>query len=62
MLAAGDEVEGIAFPEAAQAVNDYPLAVLTAAPNRRAAEAFVALRPLAGRASRSCADAGFERA
>lgn len=40
--AAGDAVEGIDFPEAGQAVNDYPMVVLRDAPNRTAAEAFVA--------------------
>jgi molybdate transport system substrate-binding protein len=39
--AATGEVGGIAFPEAAQAVNDYLLARLAAAPNPAAAEAFV---------------------
>ena len=43
VLAAGDEVEGIEFPEAAAAVNDYPIAVLRNAPNAAAAEAFVEL-------------------
>ena len=32
-MAAGDKVEGIDFPEAAKAVNDYPIAVLADAPN-----------------------------
>ncbi|MFJ8185283.1 molybdate ABC transporter substrate-binding protein [Streptomyces sp. NPDC096105] len=40
--AAGDTVEGVDFPEAAQAVNAYPIARLEAAPNPAAAEAFVA--------------------
>lgn len=49
--AAGGKVEGIAFPEAAQAVNDYPIAVLANAPNPEAARAFVALvRSAGGRA------------
>lgn len=49
--AAGDKVQGISFPEAAQAVNDYPIAVLTQAPNPVAARAFVALvRSARGRA------------
>ncbi len=34
-------VEGIDFPEAAQAVNDYPIAVLQDAPNAAGAQAFV---------------------
>jgi len=41
VLAAGDEVEGIEFPEADQAVNEYPIAVLKDAPNREGAKAFV---------------------
>lgn len=49
--AAGGKVEGIAFPEADQAVNDYPIAVLSNAPNPAAARAFVALvRSAGGRA------------
>jgi molybdate transport system substrate-binding protein len=39
--AAGDAVEGIAFPEADQAINDYPIAVLKDAPNAGGARAFV---------------------
>ncbi|GAA3036002.1 molybdate ABC transporter substrate-binding protein [Actinokineospora globicatena] len=39
--AAGAEVEGIDFPEAAKAVNDYPIAVLGKAPNSAQAKAFV---------------------
>jgi molybdate transport system substrate-binding protein len=41
--AAGDKVEGITFPEADDAVNQYPIAVLKAAPNPDAAKAFVDL-------------------
>jgi len=41
--AAGDQVEGIEFPEADQAVNRYPICVLKAAPNPDAAQAFVDL-------------------
>ncbi|MFF7853732.1 molybdate ABC transporter substrate-binding protein [Streptomyces sp. NPDC007904] len=41
--AAGDKVEGVEFPESAQAVNDYPIVSLKDAPNPAAAEAFVAL-------------------
>ncbi|MGW3317660.1 molybdate ABC transporter substrate-binding protein [Streptomyces fungicidicus] len=41
--AAGDKVEGVEFPEAAEAVNDYPIARLENAPNPSAAKAFVAL-------------------
>jgi molybdate transport system substrate-binding protein len=43
VLAAGDKVEGIDFPEAADAVNDYPIAVLADAPNPKAAQAFLDL-------------------
>lgn len=42
VLAAGDEVEGMDFPEAARAINDYPIVTLAAAPNAEAARAFVA--------------------
>ncbi|MFT7840412.1 molybdate ABC transporter substrate-binding protein [Saccharothrix sp. BKS2] len=41
VLAAGDAVEGLDFPEAGSAVNDYPIAVLAAAPNAAGARAFV---------------------
>jgi molybdate transport system substrate-binding protein len=36
------DVDGIEFPESAGAVNDYPLVVLRNAPNKPAAQAFVA--------------------
>jgi molybdate transport system substrate-binding protein len=39
--AAGDKVEGIRFPEADTAVNDYPIAALAKAPNAEGARAFV---------------------
>ncbi|MGW6644001.1 molybdate ABC transporter substrate-binding protein [Streptomyces iakyrus] len=41
--AAGDKVEGVRFPESADAVNDYPIALLKDAPNTEAAKAFIAL-------------------
>ncbi|MFD7135632.1 molybdate ABC transporter substrate-binding protein [Streptomyces sp. NPDC059894] len=41
--AAGDKVEGVDFPESADAVNDYPIALLKDAPNAGAAKAFIAL-------------------
>lgn len=41
--AAGDKVEGVVFPEAADAVNDYPIALLKDAPNAAAAKAFISL-------------------
>lgn len=40
VLAATD-VEGIDFPEAAQAVNEYPIAVLAGAPDAQGAQAFI---------------------
>ncbi|MFG3619185.1 molybdate ABC transporter substrate-binding protein [Nocardia sp. NPDC047654] len=39
--AAGDKVEGIDFPESAEAINDYPIAPLAHAPNAATAAAFV---------------------
>ncbi|WP_407560054.1 molybdate ABC transporter substrate-binding protein [Streptomyces sp. 184] len=41
--AAGDKVEGVDFPESADAINDYPITLLKDAPNADAAEAFVEL-------------------
>jgi len=41
VLAAKDKVDGIEFPEAAKAINDYPIATLTKAPNADGAKAFV---------------------
>jgi molybdate transport system substrate-binding protein len=41
--AAGHKVQGVDFPESAQAVNDYPIALLKDAPNVEAAKAFIAL-------------------
>ncbi|MBG6106854.1 molybdate ABC transporter substrate-binding protein [Frigoribacterium sp. CG_9.8] len=38
---AGASIEGIAFPEANQAVNTYPIATVTAGTNRKVAQAFV---------------------
>ncbi|OZM82550.1 molybdate ABC transporter substrate-binding protein [Pseudonocardia sp. MH-G8] len=37
---AGDDVQGIEFPEAAQAVNDYPIAVIADAPSADLARQF----------------------
>ncbi|MFI6364275.1 molybdate ABC transporter substrate-binding protein [Nocardia sp. NPDC050630] len=39
--AAGDKVEGIDFPEADKAINDYPIAPLAKSPNSVAARAYV---------------------
>ncbi|MFI7502661.1 molybdate ABC transporter substrate-binding protein [Streptomyces sp. NPDC049687] len=56
--AAGDKVEGVEFPESADAVNDYPIALLKDAPNAEAAKAFIALvRSAEGQ--KVLADAGF---
>jgi molybdate transport system substrate-binding protein len=41
--AAGDKVEGVDFPESADAVNDYPIALLKEAPHPTAAKAFIEL-------------------
>ncbi|MFI8193706.1 molybdate ABC transporter substrate-binding protein [Streptomyces sp. NPDC085946] len=41
--AAGDKVQGVEFPESADALNDYPIALLKDAPNPAAARAFVDL-------------------
>lgn len=41
--AAGDKVESVEFPESANAVNDYPIALLKSARNAEAAKAFIAL-------------------
>ncbi|MEU6446049.1 molybdate ABC transporter substrate-binding protein [Streptomyces sp. NPDC046979] len=41
--AAGDKVEGVEFPEAADAVNDYPITLLKDAPNAEVGRAFIEL-------------------
>ena len=41
--AAGGKVDGVEFPESANAINDYPIALLKDAPNATAAKAFIAL-------------------
>ncbi len=60
VLAAGAEVKGIAFPEADEAVNDYPVAVTTDAQNPRAAAALVA-HVLSAKGQAVLAAAGFDR-
>jgi molybdate transport system substrate-binding protein len=40
VAAAGDGVQGIAFPEASEAVNEYPIAVIADAPSAELARAF----------------------
>ncbi|MGY1638442.1 molybdate ABC transporter substrate-binding protein [Geodermatophilus sp. SYSU D00742] len=58
VIAAGDAVEGVDFPEAEDAVNDYPIVTLADAPNPGAAAAFVDLvRSEEGQ--QALADAGF---
>ena len=41
--AAGDKVEGVDFPESADAVNDYPITLLKDSQNTEAAQAFITL-------------------
>ncbi|MFF7445693.1 MULTISPECIES: molybdate ABC transporter substrate-binding protein [unclassified Streptomyces] len=41
--AAGDKVEGVEFPESADAVNDYPITLLKESRNTETAGAFIAL-------------------
>jgi molybdate transport system substrate-binding protein len=55
---AGDAVEGIEFPEAEEAVNEYPICVLADAPNADAAQAFVDL-VLSDEGQQALKDAGF---
>lgn len=59
ILAAQAKVDGIPFPAADQAVNDYPIAALTTSKNRTTADAFVtyALSPAA---QKTLTTAGFE--
>jgi molybdate transport system substrate-binding protein len=58
VASAGDAVEGIPFPEAEKAVNDYPVCTLKDAPNPEAARAFVDL-VLSDPGQEALADAGF---
>jgi len=56
--AAGDKVEGVEFPESAEAVNDYPIVLLKGSRNADTAKAFINLvRSAAGR--RVLTGAGF---
>lgn len=59
VLAEADAVESIAFPEADDAVNDYPIVVLADAPNPAAARAFTAF-VLGEAGQRVLGDAGFD--
>jgi molybdate transport system substrate-binding protein len=58
VLAAGDAVEGIEFPEADAAVGGYPIAQLTTSTNPDAAVAFVAY-VLSAKGKKILGDAGF---
>ncbi len=42
VLAAGDKVRGIEFPESSAAVNTYPIAAVGTSPHKELAEAFIA--------------------
>ena len=53
------KIDGVEFPEAAEAVNDYPIAALAEAPNAAAAAAFVAYVESA-EAGQVLAAAGFQ--
>jgi len=55
---AGGDVEGIEFPEAEDAINEYPICTLAAAPNPDAAQAFVDL-VLSDDGQKALEDAGF---
>jgi molybdate transport system substrate-binding protein len=57
--AAGGKVTGIDFPEAAKAVNDYPIAALAEAPQRDLANQFVQL-VLSAQGRTALTQAGFE--
>ena len=59
VLAAGDTVEGIDLPDEDQVAGDYPIAVLTDAPNPVAAQAFVDL-VLSDAGRKVLRDVGFE--
>jgi molybdate transport system substrate-binding protein len=58
VASAGNSVEGVAFPEAEQAVNDYPICVLDGARNPGPAQAFVDL-VLSDAGRKALVDAGF---
>jgi molybdate transport system substrate-binding protein len=54
------DVDGIEFPESAKAINDYPIVVLSKAPNKPAAVAFVAY-VLSDKGIAVLANAGFQK-
>ena len=57
----GAAVQGIDFPQAAAARNDYPIATVVGSHNAEAARAFVAL-VLSAEGQRVLTDAGFDAA
>lgn len=59
VLSAKDKVDGIEFPEAAKAINEYPIATLTQAKNADGAKAFVDYI-LSPTGTKVLTDAGFE--
>jgi molybdate transport system substrate-binding protein len=59
VLAAAGKVQGIAFPEADKAINDYPIVALSKAPSPEPAKQFVAL-VLSAQGKGVLAKAGFE--
>lgn len=58
--ASAADVDGVEFPESAQAINDYPIAALKDAPNAALAAAFVAYVQSAA-AQKVLTDAGFQQ-
>lgn len=58
VIAAGEAVTGIAFPEADEAVNDYPIALLANAPAPDPAQAWIDF-VLSGTGAAALAEAGF---
>lgn len=58
VIAAGDTVQGIAFPESSEAVNTYPIAPLAGSANPAVAAAFAAY-VVSAEEQRVLADAGF---
>jgi molybdate transport system substrate-binding protein len=56
---AASDVDGIEFPESAGAINDYPIIVLKDAPNKAAAQAFLAY-VLSDKGKTVLGDAGFQ--
>ena len=58
--AASADVDGVEFPESAEAINDYPIVALKEAPNPAGAQAFVAYVQT-GPAQQVLTDAGFQK-